>query len=83
MKEGDAFADTDSTGTDTTVSRMEAVMAREQQQRTTAPSLVWVPCATCWGQRRIVTIGHSGEARAQTCTTCLGVGERLQPSPKR
>jgi hypothetical protein len=39
---------------------------------------VWVPCATCWGQRRLLTAPAGGGALIPTtCPGCLGVGERL------
>jgi hypothetical protein len=43
----------------------------------------WLPCPTCWGQRRILTRVHApnGEGAmlvAGTCPGCLGVGEVLR-----
>jgi hypothetical protein len=38
---------------------------------------VWVPCATCWGQRRLLTASAGGGLVPTTCPGCLGVGERL------
>jgi hypothetical protein len=38
---------------------------------------VWTPCATCWGQRRILVTGDDGGLVPATCPGCLGVGERL------
>jgi hypothetical protein len=38
---------------------------------------VWVPCATCWGQRRLLTARAGGGLVARTCPGCMGVGERL------
>jgi hypothetical protein len=38
---------------------------------------VWVPCATCWGQRRLLTAAADGGLVPTTCPGCLGVGERL------
>ena len=41
------------------------------------PSAVWVPCGTCWGQRRI-HVDHNGEGLVpHACPGCLGTGERL------
>ncbi len=41
---------------------------------------VWVPCATCWGQRRLLTAAADGALVPTTCPGCLGVGERLAGS---
>ena len=39
---------------------------------------VWVTCATCWGQRRLLTASGGGAGLVPTtCPGCLGVGERL------
>lgn len=38
---------------------------------------VWVSCATCWGQRRLLTPSPDGGLVPSTCPGCLGVGERL------
>jgi hypothetical protein len=38
---------------------------------------VWVTCATCWGQRRLLTPGPEGELTPSLCPSCLGIGERL------
>jgi hypothetical protein len=38
---------------------------------------VWAPCATCWGQRRLLTPCADGGLVPSTCPACLGVGERL------
>jgi hypothetical protein len=40
----------------------------------------WVPCPTCWGQRRILTRveapnGEGAILVAGSCPGCLGVGE--------
>ena len=44
---------------------------------TAAPSAIWIPCGTCWGQRRI-HVDHNGEGLVpHACPTCLGTGERL------
>jgi hypothetical protein len=45
-----------------------------------APAVVWVPCPTCWGQRRILELvaapnGEGGLLLPRTCPGCLGVGE--------
>ncbi len=43
----------------------------------TVPEIVWEPCPTCWGQRRIFD-DRNGEGLVPcTCPTCLGVGELL------
>jgi hypothetical protein len=47
------------------------------------PAVVWVPCPTCWGQRRIlelVAVGNGDGNRlvARSCPGCLGVGEVLR-----
>jgi hypothetical protein len=45
--------------------------------RTSIPSATWEPCATCWGQRRILE-DRNGEGLVPcTCPTCLGLGERI------
>jgi hypothetical protein len=41
---------------------------------------VWVPCATCWGQRRLLMAAAGGGLAPTTCPGCLGVGERLANS---
>ena len=38
---------------------------------------VWAPCATCWGQRRLLTACADGGLVPSACPACLGVGERL------
>lgn len=39
---------------------------------------VWIPCGTCWGQRRLYReAAGSGRLVAHTCPSCMGVGERL------
>ena len=38
---------------------------------------VWTPCGTCWGQRRLLTVGADGSLFPGICPACLGVGERL------
>jgi len=39
---------------------------------------VWIPCGTCWGQRRLFTAtAGTGRLVPHTCPTCMGVGERL------
>lgn len=39
---------------------------------------VWVPCGTCWGQRRLyVAPADGGRLAARTCPSCMGLGERL------
>ena len=42
-----------------------------------APSLVWVPCGTCWGQRRIYSDRNGEGLVPHACPTCLGTGELL------
>jgi hypothetical protein len=37
----------------------------------------WVPCGTCWGQRRLWSPAPDGALRADTCPSCLGLGELL------
>ncbi|HMN98672.1 MAG TPA: hypothetical protein PKD59_04615 [Miltoncostaeaceae bacterium] len=42
-----------------------------------APATVWIPCGTCWGQRRILA-DHNGEGLVpHACPSCLGTGEQL------
>jgi hypothetical protein len=41
------------------------------------PSFVWVPCGTCWGQRRIHSDRNGEGLVPHACPTCLGTGERL------
>jgi hypothetical protein len=38
---------------------------------------VWVPCGTCWGQRRIFRF-HDGHYLRLTCPACLGLGDVSQ-----
>ncbi len=41
-----------------------------------ATSVIWVPCGTCWGQRRLYE-DRNGEGLVPcVCPGCLGVGER-------
>lgn len=40
-------------------------------------ALVWVPCATCWGQRQIIVQATDGRDYTTTCWTCRGIGEQL------
>ncbi|HSJ73117.1 MAG TPA: hypothetical protein VK904_02275 [Miltoncostaeaceae bacterium] len=45
-----------------------------------APAVVWVPCPTCWGQRRILELvaaanGDGDLLLPRTCPGCLGIGE--------
>lgn len=42
--------------------------------------LVWAPCPTCWGQRRIVCRPEGRGYELVTCYGCLGVGEVPQPA---
>lgn len=38
---------------------------------------IWIPCAMCWGQRRIFE-DLDGEGLVPcTCPSCLGLGEHL------
>lgn len=39
-----------------------------------------MPCATCWGQRRLLMAAAGGGLAPTTCPGCLGVGERLANS---
>jgi hypothetical protein len=47
---------------------------------TPATPMVWAPCPTCWGQRRIVCRPEGRGYELVTCFGCLGVGEVLQPA---
>lgn len=38
---------------------------------------IWIPCGTCWGQRRLLTPDADGHLTPTPCPICLGVGERL------
>ena len=39
---------------------------------------VWVPCGTCWGQRRLYAVAAgTGDLVPHACPSCMGVGERL------
>lgn len=39
---------------------------------------VWVPCGTCWGQRKLYSApAGGGPLTPHTCPTCMGIGERL------
>jgi hypothetical protein len=38
---------------------------------------LWIPCGTCWGQRRVWSPDAGGALRAEACPSCLGLGERL------
>jgi hypothetical protein len=40
-----------------------------------ATPVVWAPCPTCWGQRRIVCRPEGRGWELVTCYGCLGVGE--------
>ena len=51
---------------------------RNHEHASLRPSLAWVPCGTCWGQRKLVTLEPHGIVTAETRPSCLGVGERLQ-----
>jgi hypothetical protein len=42
--------------------------------------MVWAPCPTCWGQRRIVCRPEGRRYELVTCYGCLGVGEVPQPA---
>ncbi len=38
--------------------------------------VIWVPCGTCWGQRRLYE-DRNGEGLVPcVCPGCLGIGER-------
>ena len=47
--------------------------------------VVWIPCGTCWGQRRLFTAtAGTGRLVPHTCPSCMGLGERLadgDPTP--
>ena len=45
-----------------------------------ATPVVWAPCPTCWGQRRIACRPEGQGWELVTCYGCLGVGEVLQPA---
>jgi len=45
-----------------------------------APAFVWVPCGTCWGQRRIYADRNGEGLVPHDCPGCLGTGERLVAS---
>lgn len=57
-------------------------MAREQKHLAETPPLTWAPCGTCWGQRKLVTLGPGSQVIEETCPSCLGVGERLQTNTR-
>ena len=38
---------------------------------------VWVPCGTCWGQRRLYSTAPDGGLVPHSCPSCIGLGERL------
>jgi hypothetical protein len=38
---------------------------------------VWITCATCWGQRQLLTASPGRRLEPIPCPSCLGVGERL------
>jgi hypothetical protein len=45
-----------------------------------AAPVVWLPCPTCWGQRRILEVvpaanGEGDLLVPRSCPGCLGVGE--------
>ena len=42
-----------------------------------AQPAIWIPCPTCWGQRRIYEDRNGDGLTPCTCPSCLGVGERL------
>lgn len=58
-------------------------MAHDQERKATELALTWVPCGTCWGQRKIVSLGPDESVCEEVCPSCLGVGERLQGAPPR
>jgi hypothetical protein len=39
--------------------------------------LIWSPCPTCWGQRRILENPNGEGLVAHPCPTCLGLGEQM------
>jgi hypothetical protein len=41
-----------------------------------AAEVVWTPCPTCWGQRRIYDDPNGEGLVPCLCPTCLGIGER-------
>ncbi len=42
------------------------------------PALVWVPCASCWGQRRQFVQDARGRWWGRDCPRCEGSGEVLE-----
>lgn len=46
----------------------------------TETRMVWAPCPTCWGQRRIMCRPEGRGYELVACFGCLGVGEVLQPA---
>jgi len=45
--------------------------------RTPAPPVLWRPCPTCGGQRRIYQDRNGEGLVPYTCPACLGVGDEL------
>jgi hypothetical protein len=57
-------------------------LAAHTRPMSETPDGVWVPCATCWGQRRVYTASPGGGGLTpHACAACLGLGERLSPGP--
>ena len=44
---------------------------------TASPAAVWIPCGTCWGQRRIYSNPNGEGLVPHACPACLGTGEQL------
>lgn len=38
---------------------------------------IWIPCPTCWGQRRIFEDCNGDGLTPHACPSCLGLGEQL------
>lgn len=38
---------------------------------------IWIPCAMCWGQRRIFEVRDGEGLVPAACPWCLGLGEGL------
>ena len=44
-----------------------------------AAPVIWSPCPTCWGQRRVYEDLNGEGLVPCTCPSCLGIGERIFP----
>jgi hypothetical protein len=38
---------------------------------------IWIPCPSCWGQRRIFEDRNGDGLTPCTCPGCLGLGEQI------